>query len=298
MSIANRLPGAVALTRLAARVWPAGTAPSRSTAPQVSHSLGLGIVGSLSSLHIVMVSAVLLTGCNTNPPGKGSMEQQLDSGGIPMEQDTADTGKPLDTNEDGEVRYPDDVWQAVGSGESGDFWETSSIGFSASFSGQGLQDLKLSIILATDSTAIEFMPADGCFDGLINVSRPDIAAEDPYCEESGYDNFMVCPSADANRLRTYIGSYTLTNEETGETQSMVLIDSVESLYSNPAAVQGYILGVFCGENPNPYSIEIPTAWNADAEVNIGLALTLFVETRDYDQNAPYETWLGARVIAE
>ncbi|MFA5840459.1 MAG: hypothetical protein WC890_07450 [Candidatus Margulisiibacteriota bacterium] len=250
----------------------------------------------------LLILPALFMACHTKVGPK--VEDKLEDSGIPTipvnPEDSADTGHTWDTGPQGTVVFPDDNWSSIGTIDgANDFFDTSMIEVRASFTGVNVEDYNLYITIGTNSTLIDGMPADGCFPGMINTTISDTAAEDPFCEETGYENFLVCPSYDANRLTMYLGEYSLvrydSQGEAVETQSEIFIADTEILYTDPTSIQDYVLGVLCDGTPSPNRIDIPTTWNSEGDLNIGLTLRFYVETREHSPTSIYQTMLGIKV---
>ncbi|MFA5113452.1 MAG: hypothetical protein WC529_04040 [Candidatus Margulisiibacteriota bacterium] len=263
---------------------------------------------------IFSTPAPSLSACDN---GTGSVGDEWPDGGIPM--DTPDTdgddectesgacitddgGVILPTDTDGNPILPDDIWFSI-EGQGSFFQETPAILMESGYiTGQNLQDLTLRVELGTDSTLIDTMPADGCFDGMININQlsdEDIANGVPGCPEDGYETFTACPSDESNRLRVYVAGYTIEGYTyVGGEYQMVdsvteTLTNVEELFADLDA--GQTLPVVCGDSPTPFIIPIPASFNENGDLFLKLRFNLIVDAREADQSAAFQTKLGVRI---
>ena len=209
---------------------------------------------------------------------------------------------PIDPN--GNIILPDDIWFEI-DGEGSFFQETPWIvlGLQEAINTPGLHNLNLKIEFGTDSTKIAGMPADGCFDGLINVgqfSDADLDAGVIGCPDPGYEKFVVCPSQEENRLKLYLAGYRIDSSKLvgGQVVDAEVgtdyVTTTEQLYTDPASVPR--VGVVCSGSPAPNSIQIPKEFYNDNTLNITVKLRKVVDARPADSNTTYKTFLRARLI--
>ena len=226
---------------------------------------------------------------------------------------SATTVAPVDggiippTNDAGEIILPDDIWLEI-SGSGGFYQETKPILLETDYLvGKGIESLSLYVEMGSDSTKINGMPSidndgngvpDNYFDGLINItqlSKENLENGETGCPEPGYESFAVCPSDPNNRLKVYIGTYTIEGyrhvggsyEKIGEI--LKTLSTVEDIEANEKS------GVLLPTVANPYKIDIPAEFNESGEIYLKIKLNLIVSARGADGNANYQTFLKVSV---
>lgn len=233
----------------------------------------------------------VMTACAADEKDDGKVADELQDDGIDMTPVGDDDDLPAD--EDGDPILPDDIWTEI-EGEGRFFLESPELEFaSGKIQGKNLQNLNLYVEVGTDPTRLDgIMPADGCFDGLINVNQltqEDIDHGIVGCPEAGYESFAVCPSDEGNRLPVYLAAYTIAGRET------VLIEDINDLYLNPEAAER--IGNICDGLPSNI-IEIPRGEYSDGMLDFHLKLRLIIDARQAVDSAVYKTPLGVTIKAE
>lgn len=270
-------------------------------------------------------SPVTATGCGSD----GTVAPGLADGGVPfVSPDAAAEGDADYVETDGGIILPEEVLPATAfdiDGTGGFFQSTPSILLETPIlQGQGLQNLELYVEKGTDSTYLTYdndgngtmESTMGCFDGLINMSQlsADALALTPAerelygitsCGETGYESFVVCPQDAGNRIKLYLGEYTLENYKyNSDTEQYELQDTLASgVLTDPEQLftdltSGVALPVACDSGETPYEVSLPSTWNSDGTIYFKLKLKLIADARNADASASYKTQLSVKLKAE
>jgi len=270
-------------------------------------------------------SPVRATGCGSD----GTVAPGLADSGVPFVSPDAGAEGDADYVETDagvilpEAVLPGSVFDIDGNG--GFFQSTPSILLETPIlQGQGLQNLELYVEKGTDSTYLTYdndgdgtlESTMGCFDGLINMNQlsSDALALTPEerelygitsCGETGYESFVVCPQDAGNRIKLYLGEYTLENYkynsateqyELQDTLASGILTDPEQLFSD--LTSGVALPVVCDSGETPYEVSLPSTWNSDGTIYFKLKLKLIADARNADASADYKTQLSVKLKAE
>jgi hypothetical protein len=258
---------------------------------------------------IPMTPATVPAGIDAGTTPSGAQVYKAD-GGIITILTTDDAGRPI---------LPDDVFgldlltNANGNVYFNKYQGANGILFeSPMLSGKNLQAVKLELKIASDSTKINYMPATGCYPGLIKITPAPVPAV--ACPEPGYEYFLSCPSDENSRVAVFVENVTLTGYQkiggefvpVGEPVVLKYTDLNSGIDAgtNPQVnwANGYQLPLSCastaqavdgGSAPKTLpAIPVPASFVSDGTLYFTVKLDLLAQANNFVPQALYLTKLN------
>ena len=153
------------------------------------------------------------------------------------------------------------------------------------------------VVLGTDSSRIEAMPDQGCFEGLITDELVPLPRQGPPrrgCKERGYGSLRYCPSNAAYQLPLYLSAYTLHDARGAMVarQQLVTVDQVRGRESPRPP-----LGVLCNSQRRGAAVlPVPYELFAREWLRMRLRIKLIVDAREATGQQDETTYLRAKAI--